>query len=324
MGIIALFLGCDHRNGIFDFIADPVLPPLSQYESGTYDHVLNNVYLDKADNSDSRIYYTFDPDLPFTDLSRWLDYYDTIEYGFTINVSTSLRTFAYESPTRFSEVKTLAWELKCPQATFNIPPGAVYSYAPIYINAPYDSAFMVNYAFTADGSDPRSITPLSTLSGGGSMYLSDLNETSPLVRIHAVTSRPGWSDSTSVDVSFSLSFLSAGFDFILNLPDGTTVGFTGQNPSMSLSQSMTVNAQPAGMASYQWFLNGQIVCFNNDPALPYAASSLHLGNYSPSPSVNSGANDVSALPLGSYNLSCIALDANGYAYSRSISFSVIN
>jgi hypothetical protein len=326
VGLLALFVGCDNRERIFDFYANPVLPPLSRVESGTYDHVLNNVYLDKADNSDSRIYYTFDPDLSYTDLSRWGDYYATSQTGFTINVSRTMRTFSYASPTRFSEVKTLTWVLKCPQAAFNISPGAVNSYSPIYINAPYDTAFLVNYSYTTDGTDPRLIATPTSLAGGTSIYLTDLNMSAPLIRVYAVTSRPGWSDSNPVDVSFSLAYLSAGFTFTLNLPDGTTVGFTGQSPALNLSQSMTINATPAGMASYQWFLNGQIVCLNNDPTLPYTASSLQLGNYSPtpSPSVNSGANSLSSLSLGSYNLSCIALGANGYAYSRSISFSVIN
>jgi hypothetical protein len=331
-GLIALFPGCDHRESIFDYYADPVLPPLSFVESGTYDHVLNNVYLDKADNSDSRIYYTYDPDLPYTDLGQWIDYYATVQTGFTVNVSTTMRTFSYESPTRFSEVKTLAWELKCPQAGFNIPPGAVnHSPADVWIYRPTDmnnsEAFTVWY--TTDNSDPGDVSNLSRftiLSGTNDALCGNISGVGSFLTVRALTQRAGWTNSDSVNATFTIEPISAGFTFTLNLPDGTTVGFTGQSPVLSPNQSMTVNAQPTGMAEYHWSLNGQ-ECVYAASGDPFIGTSVTLGGALSSPPATpllAGTYALSALAPGGYNLSCIAVDANGYMYSKSISFAVTN
>jgi hypothetical protein len=204
--VIALLIGlsgCDSHRNILDFISDPVLPPVAQPATGTYDRTLT-VYLDRGDENDSILYFTFNPDVPYTDLSQWKDYYATVTGGFSISASTSIRVFSYVSPARYSAVKTISWELKCPKANFSPSPGLIPGGGMIYLVPPSDPEFTVSYAITVDGTDPALLALGSPIAGGsGNQYIAYLSgaASNPL-RVRAVTSRPGWSDSDPADAYF--------------------------------------------------------------------------------------------------------------------------
>lgn len=185
--------GCDAHRHFLDFISDPVLPPVANPASGTYDHTMK-AYLDRGDGNDSILYFTFNPDAPYTDLSQWRDYYASVGDGFDISGSTQLRVFSYVSPARFSEVRTITWELKCPQATFFVDSGSI-----VYITPPNDTAFTVFYDYTTDGSEPStSSLPHPAPGGSTSFNIGYVSPAQPRMRIYAVTQRPGWSDSAPV------------------------------------------------------------------------------------------------------------------------------
>lgn len=330
--------GCGRRGGIFDFYANPVQPPVSGYPSGTYDKSFNT-YLDKGDDFyDSRIYYTFDPELPYTELGAWIDYYASGGGSISVDRSMGIRLFAYASPTEFSEVRTIDWELKCPTPGFTQEPGAVTVLpASIGIKAPWEEEFLTYY--TTDGSDPASpdsarylwthyrvndpADPADDEYGTPPFFLDEYSQ--PLT-LRVIVQREGWSDSDPVTGTFSPTTLTAALDFTIELPNGTVVSFTGQTPLLRVNQdAMSVSAQPSGMAKYEWSLNGIPVCLGASPTNPYLGSSLSLGYLVASNNLHAVGltnYDLSALDPGNYTLTCIATDGNGFAYSNSIFFLV--
>jgi len=204
--------GCEAHRNFFDFISDPILPPVASPASGTFSYTLT-AFLDKGDDSDSRIYFTFDPDAPYTDLSKWTDYYASGANGFEVTTTTKLRVFAYASPTRYSDVATIAWELKCPKTSFTPSPGTVGDVTVIYIVPPADTAFTVYYHVTSNGTDPDDGTFPSVGSGGGSFNIGIVLVSQP-IRVCAVTQRTGWSDSDVVHA-----------DFYAGLPAASSFGY---------------------------------------------------------------------------------------------------
>jgi hypothetical protein len=319
----ALLLGaCSIGKGLFDYISAPVGPPLASLGSGTYSTELTLRFepsgswkMGPSDTEETlRMFYTLDPNAPYAEAlsasaSRWIEIppNDPAAGSLPIASSTTLRAFSYLSETEFSAVAQYSYELKCPTPAFYPAPGAFDSYpVDVKIKPPNLSVWVIRYSL--DGSDPASSPTSLKMDRGTAGPMFRLDVGTPELRVRAVCQRPGWTSSDQADAGYSIDFRTIGMVLDVDLPDGTTISFNAQSSLvLDTSQNMTVNAAPANLARYEWALNGV--------AVPGASgSSITVGAAGP---------PAGGLPVGSYNLSCLGFDAHGYAYSNSLSFSVI-
>jgi hypothetical protein len=312
---------CSIGKGLFDYIAAPIGPPLANLESGTYSRELS-VWIEpsgawKTGPSDTeatlRMFYTFDPNAPYAEAlsssaSRWTEipFGDSASGHFAIDSSTTLRTFSYLTETEFSAVAQYSYELKCPAPAFSPAPGAFDSYPVDVKIKPPDLAVWVIW-YSTDGSDPATSTTRLRMDRGTAGPMFRLDVGNPELRVRALCQRPGWTASDQADASYSIDFRTIGMVLDADLPDGTTITFNAlSSVVLGPGTSMTVNAAPANLARYEWALNGAGIAGAGGASLTVGA-----------------AGPAGTLVPGSYNLSCLGFDAHGYAYSNSVSFSVL-